>query len=191
MIQIGDTLVSDELLSEAFVCDLNACKGACCVEGEYGAPLEQEEADELKDKTELIAPYLSEKGREVIAQQGAWVKGEDGDLETPLMPSGHCAYVIEDENKILKCGLERVHEEGHINLKKPISCHLYPVRVKRYTSFEAVNYHRWKICSPACSLGSALNTKIYVFVKEALIRKYGQDWYDQLEQAAALWNKKS
>jgi hypothetical protein len=191
MIQIGDTLVSDELLSEAFVCDLNACKGACCVEGEYGAPLEQEEADELKAKAAHIAPYLSEKGRVAIAQQGAWVKGEDGDLETPLMPSGHCAYVIEDENKTLKCGLERVHEEGHINFKKPISCHLYPVRVKRYTSFEAVNYHRWNICSPACSLGSALNTKIYVFVKEALIRKYGQDWYDQLEQAAALWNKKS
>lgn len=191
MIQIGDTLVSDELLSEAFVCDLNACKGACCVEGEYGAPLEQEEADELEDKAAQIAPYLSEKSRKAIAQQGAWVKGEDGDLETPLMPSGHCAYVIEDENKTLKCGLERVHEEGHINFKKPISCHLYPVRVKRYTSFEAVNYHRWNICSPACSLGSALNTKIYVFVKEALIRKYGQDWYDQLKQAAALWNKKS
>jgi hypothetical protein len=191
MIQIGDTLVSNELLSEAFVCDLNACKGACCVEGEYGAPLEQEEANELKEKAERIAPYLSEKGRKAIAQQGAWVKGEDGDLETPLMPSGHCAYAIEDENKILKCGLERVYEEGQINFKKPISCHLYPVRVKRYTSFEAVNYHRWDICSPACSLGSALNTKIYVFVKEALIRKYGQNWYDQLEQAAAHWNKKS
>ena len=140
MIQIGDTLVSDELLSEAFVCDLNACKGACCVEGEYGAPLEQEEADELKDKAEIIAPYLSEKGRMAIAQQGAWVKGEDGDLETPLMPSGHCAYVIEDEDKTLKCGLERVHEEGHINFKKPISEHPLSILIVKdmlLTGFDA------------------------------------------------------
>ena len=184
MIQIGDTLVSDELLSEAFVCDLNACKGACCVEGEYGAPLEQEEADELKAKAAHIAPYLSEKGRVAIAQQGAWVKGEDGDLETPLMPSGHCAYVIEDENKTLKCGLERVHAEGHINFKKPISCHLYPIRIAKYTDFEALNYDRWSICSAACSLGEELKVPVYQFLKEPLIRKYGSHFYSELENVA-------
>jgi hypothetical protein len=185
MIQIGSTLVSDDLLTEAFVCDLNACKGACCVEGEYGAPLTQDEADELAHLQDQIAPYLSDKGKATIADQGAWVTGEDGDLETPLMPTGHCAYVIEDADKKLKCGLETVHQEGVLSFKKPLSCHLYPVRIQQYSSFEAVNYHRWDICGAACALGSSLKVKVYVFVKEALVRKFGEEWYAALEKAGA------
>jgi hypothetical protein len=186
MIQIGSTLVSDELLTEAFVCDLNACKGACCVEGEYGAPLTRDEANELAALQDQIAPYLSEEGKATIADQGAWVTGEDGDLETPLMPTGHCAYVIEDADKKLKCGLESVHQEGILSFKKPVSCHLYPVRVQQYSSFEAVNYHRWDVCGAACTLGSSLKVKVYVFVKEALVRKFGAEWYAALEKAAAV-----
>jgi len=186
MIQIGSTLVSDELLTEAFVCDLNACKGACCVEGEYGAPLTRDEANELAALQDQIAPYLSEEGKATIADQGAWVTGEDGDLETPLMPTGHCAYVIEDADKKLKCGLESVRQEGILSFKKPVSCHLYPVRVQQYSSFEAVNYHRWDICGAACTLGSSLKVKVYVFVKEALVRKFGAEWYAALEKAAAV-----
>jgi len=185
MIQIGSTLVSDELLTEAFVCDLNACKGACCVEGEYGAPLTRDEANELAALQDQIATYLSEEGKATIADQGAWVTGEDGDLETPLMPTGHCAYVIEDADKKLKCGLESVHQEGILSFKKPVSCHLYPVRVQQYSSFEAVNYHRWDICGAACTLGSSLKVKVYVFVKEALVRKFGAEWYAALEKAVA------
>jgi hypothetical protein len=185
MIQIGSTLVSDDLLTEAFVCDLNACKGACCVEGEYGAPLTQDEADELAHLQDQIAPYLSDKGKATIADQGAWVTGEDGELETPLMPTGHCAYVIEDADKKLKCGLETVHQEGVLSFKKPLSCHLYPVRIQQYSSFEAVNYHRWDICGAACALGSSLKVKVYVFVKEALVRKFGEEWYAALEKAGA------
>jgi hypothetical protein len=185
MIQIGNTLVSDDLLTEAFVCDLNACKGACCVEGEYGAPLTQDEADELAHLQDQIAPYLSEEGKAIIAEQGAWITGEDGELETPLMPTGHCAYVIEDADKKLKCGLETVHQEGVLSFKKPLSCHLYPVRVQQYSSFEAVNYHRWDICGAACALGSSLKVKVYVFVKEALLRKFGEEWYAALEKAGA------
>lgn len=185
MIQIGSTLVSDDLLTEAFVCDLNACKGACCVEGEYGAPLTQDEADELAHLQDQIAPYLSDEGKATIADQGAWVTGEDGELETPLMPTGHCAYVIEDADKKLKCGLETVHQEGVLSFKKPLSCHLYPVRVQQYSSFEAVNYHRWDICGAACALGSSLKVKVYVFVKEALVRKFGEEWYAALEKAGA------
>lgn len=185
MIQIGSTLVSDDLLTEAFVCDLNACKGACCVEGEYGAPLTQDEADELAHLQDQIAPYLSDEGKVTIADQGAWVTGEDGELETPLMPTGHCAYVIEDADKKLKCGLETVHQEGVLSFKKPLSCHLYPVRVQQYSSFEAVNYHRWDICGAACALGSSLKVKVYVFVKEALVRKFGEEWYAALEKAGA------
>ena len=185
MIQIGSTLVSDDLLTKAFVCDLNACKGACCVEGEYGAPLTQDEADELAHLKDQIAPYLSDEGKATIADQGAWVTGEDGELETPLMPTGHCAYVIEDADKKLKCGLETVHQEGVLSFKKPMSCHLYPVRVQQYSSFEAVNYHRWDICGAACALGSSLKVKVYVFVKEALVRKFGEEWYAALEKAGA------
>jgi len=185
MIQIGNTLVSDDLLTEAFVCDLNACKGACCVEGEYGAPLTQDEADELAHLQDQIAPYLNEEGKAIIAEQGAWITGEDGELETPLMPTGHCAYVIEDADKKLKCGLETVHQEGVLSFKKPLSCHLYPVRVQQYSSFEAVNYHRWDICGAACALGSSLKVKVYVFVKEALLRKFGEEWYAALEKAGA------
>lgn len=185
MIQIGNTLVSDDLLTESFVCDLNACKGACCVEGEYGAPLTQDEADELAHLKDQIAPYLSDEGKATIADQGAWVTGEDGELETPLMPTGHCAYVIEDADKKLKCGLETVHQEGVLSFKKPLSCHLYPVRVQQYSSFEAVNYHRWDICGAACALGSSLKVKVYVFVKEALVRKFGEEWYAALEKAGA------
>jgi len=185
MIQIGSTLVSDDLLTEAFVCDLNACKGACCVEGEYGAPLTQDEADELAHLQDQIAPYLSDEGKATIAEQGAWITGEDGELETPLMPTGHCAYVIEDADKKLKCGLETVHQEGVLSFKKPLSCHLYPVRVQQYSSFEAVNYHRWDICGAACALGSSLKVKVYVFVKEALVRKFGEEWYAALEKAGA------
>ena len=185
MIQIGSTLVSDDLLTEAFVCDLNACKGACCVEGEYGAPLTQDEADELAHLQDQIAPYLSDEGKATIADQGAWITGEDGELETPLMPTGHCAYVIEDADKKLKCGLETVHQEGVLSFKKPLSCHLYPVRLQQYSSFEAVNYHQWDICGAACALGSSLKVKVYVFVKEALVRKYGEEWYAALEKAGA------
>ena len=185
MIQIGNTLVSDDLLTEAFVCDLNACKGACCVEGEYGAPLTQDEADELARLQDQIAPYLSDEGKATIADQGAWITGEDGEQETPLMPTGHCAYVIEDADKKLKCGLETVHQEGVLSFKKPLSCHLYPVRVQQYSSFEAVNYHRWDICGAACALGSSLKVKVYVFVKEALVRKFGEEWYAALEKAGA------
>ena len=185
MIQIGNTLVSDDLLTEAFVCDLNACKGACCVEGEYGAPLTQDEADELARLQDQIAPYLSDEGKATIADQGAWITGEDGELETPLMPTGHCAYVIEDADKKLKCGLETVHQEGVLSFKKPLSCHLYPVRLQQYSSFEAVNYHQWDICGAACALGSSLKVKVYVFVKEALVRKFGEEWYAALEKAGA------
>lgn len=190
MIQIGSTLVSDDLLSEAFVCDLKACKGACCVEGEYGAPLEPAEAKELAQLQQQIVPYLSEEGRAAIAQQGAWITGEDKDLETPLMPSGHCAYVVQDPDGTLKCALESAHNDGVLSFKKPVSCHLYPVRVQQYTSFEAVNYHRWSICSAACSLGASLKTKVYVFVREALVRKFGEEWYAALERAAGELSEK-
>jgi len=124
------------------------------------------------------------EGITAIEEHGAFVKGEDGEWETPLIDKSECAYVVYSENGTAKCGIEEAYNQGAIKWKKPISCHLYPVRVRKYTEFIAVNYHRWEICDPACSLGAELQVPIYRFVKEALIRKFGKSWYEELEKVA-------
>lgn len=184
MFQIGKTIVSEEIISNDFVCNLNACKGACCVDGQYGAPLEDSETEVLVDIFKDVKPYLRAEGIEAIMEQGAFVKGEDGEWETPLVNKSECAYVIFSENGISKCGLEEAYNDGATTWKKPVSCHLYPVRTREYSEFTAVNYHKWEICDPACSLGQELKVPVYKFVKEALIRKFGEDWYRELEEVA-------
>ena len=184
MFQIGKTIVSEEILENDFVCNLNACKGACCVDGEYGAPLESSETEILVDIFKDVRPYLRPEGIAAIEEQGAFVKGEDGEWETPLVNRSECAYVVFSEEGIAKCGLEEAYNDGATNWKKPISCHMYPVRTREYSEFTAVNYHRWEICDPACGLGKELKVPIYKFVKEALIRKFGTSWYAELEDVA-------
>lgn len=190
MFQIEKTLISEDIIEHDFVCNLSACKGACCVDGEYGAPLEEAETkilDEIRDK---VTPFLSEEGIKAISKQGTHVKGEDGEWETPLVKeTGACAYVVYDDQNIAKCGLEEAHKHGATDWKKPISCHLYPVRIKEYSAFTAVNYHRWQICDPACALGTELKVPIYVFVKEALVRKFGEAWYAELKKVAEELSK--
>ncbi|UJH68882.1 DUF3109 family protein [Allomuricauda sp. SCSIO 65647] len=185
MFQIGKTLISEDIIENDFVCNLNACKGACCVDGEYGAPLETSETEILKDLFKKVRPFLQKEGIEAIEKHGAFVKGEDGEWETPLIEkTGACAYVVYDQKGIAKCGLEKAYDQGATEWKKPISCHLYPVRTKKYSEFTAVNYHRWEICDPACALGHELKVPIYVFVREALVRKFGEAWYGELEKVA-------
>ena len=184
MFQIKNTLVSEEIIEKDFVCNLNACKGACCIDGEAGAPLEEEETEILVDIYAKVKPFLTEEGIAAIEAQGAFVKGEDGEWETPLVNKNECAYVIYDERQIAKCGLEEAYNAGAIHWKKPVSCHLYPIRTKEYSAFTAVNYHKWEICDPACSLGAELKVPIYQFVKESLIRKFGEEWYTELEEVA-------
>ncbi|MCL6266835.1 DUF3109 family protein [Flagellimonas myxillae] len=184
MFQIGKTIVSEEIIDNDFVCNLNACKGACCVDGEYGAPLENSETEILENLYEKVKPYLRPEGIKAIEEEGTYVKGEDGEWETPLVNKSECAYVVFDENGITKCGIEAAYLDGAIPWKKPISCHLYPVRTREYSEFTAVNYHRWEICDAACTLGKELKVPIYKFVKEALIRKFGEDWYTELEEVA-------
>ena len=184
MFQIGKTLISEEILENDFVCNLSACKGACCVDGESGAPLEDSETEILVDIYQKVKPYLRNEGVVAIEDQGAFIKGEDGEWETPLVNNSECAYVIFDENEIAKCGLEAAYNDGAIKWKKPISCHMYPIRVREYSEFTAVNYHKWLICDPACSLGEELKVPIYKFVRDALIRKFGKDWYVELEDVA-------
>ncbi|WP_228852708.1 DUF3109 family protein [Aegicerativicinus sediminis] len=184
MFQMGKTLVSEDILDKEFVCNLSACKGACCVDGDAGAPLEESETQILKDIFPMVRPYLRKEGIQSIEKQGPFVIGEDGDFETPLVNGGECAYVIFDAKGVALCAIEEAYNKGDIDWKKPVSCHLYPVRVKEYSEFSAVNYHRWPICNDACSLGKELKVPVYKFVKEALIRKFGENWYAGLEDVA-------
>lgn len=184
MFQIGKTIISEELLETEFVCNIGACKGACCVEGEAGAPLEETETHILARLYESVKPLLRPEGVAAIEKQGTHVKGSDGDWETPLVDGKECAYTLFTEEGVAKCGLEEAFAKGMTNWKKPISCHLYPVRVREYTELTAVNYHRWHVCDPACDLGAELKVPVYKFVREALIRKFGEDWYSELEEVA-------
>lgn len=189
MIAIGETLVSEDLLEKKFVCNLNACKGACCVEGESGAPLEEKELEILEKIYEKVKPYIPADGIKAIEKQGKYIIDSDGEQVTPLVKGKHCAYTC-FEDGIAQCSIEKAYNEGKINFKKPLSCHLYPVRIQKTKIYNAVNYERWNICSPACRLGEQLQVPVYRFVKDALVRKYGKKWYTELEQAAALLEEK-
>lgn len=189
MIQIEDKLISEDLFSEEFVCNLNKCKGACCIEGDAGAPLEQSEIKILDDIYPKIKSYLRPEGIKAIEEQGTSVEDFEGDLVTPLIDNRDCAYVIFDENGITKCGIEKAYEEGVIDWQKPISCHLYPIRITEYSTFTAFNYHEWKICSDACALGKELKVPVYKFLKTPLIRKYGEGFYQTLTEAAEEYER--
>lgn len=181
MILIGNTVISDDIKEQFFVCDLDKCKGACCVEGDSGAPLEDEETQIIEDIYPIVKDYITQEGRNAIEKQGTWVIDKDGDKGTPTIGDNReCAYALYDEKRILKCGIEQAYLDGKITYKKPISCYLYPIRVKKYDDFEALNYDRWDICSAACVLGSKLGVPVYKFLKDALIRKFGEDWYAEL-----------
>lgn len=183
MFQLGKAIVSEEILENDFVCNLSACKGACCVDGEAGAPLEEEEIKILDEIYPKVKPFLRKEGIKAIEEQGTHVKGWDGEWETPLVNDSECAYVIFNKGTAL-CGIEEAFNQGEVKWKKPLSCHLYPVRIKQYSEFAAVNYHQWHICNDACSLGKELQVPVYKFVKQALIRKFGEDWYNELEEVA-------
>lgn len=180
MLEVGNVILSDDIKDELFVCDLESCKGACCVEGDLGAPLNQDELAILNSIKEAVLPYLMPEGVKEIEKQGTYILDEDGDYSTPTIGGKECAYAIYDENGILKCGIEQAYLDGKTTFKKPISCHLYPIRISKYAQFEAANYDRWDICSPACGLGKKLGVPVYKFVKDALVRKYGEEWYQEL-----------
>lgn len=187
MILIQEILVSEALIEEEFKCNLKACKGACCWEGDYGAPLETEELHILEAQYEKIKPFLSPAGIKVLESEGlfAYYK-DDKSYGTPLIDDRACAYLTLDESGIAKCGIEMAHQAGAVDFLKPISCHLYPVRVKENEKkgFIALNYDQWDICKAACSLGKKEKIPVFRFVKEALIRKFGNDFFEELEAAA-------
>ena len=179
MIQIQDTIVSEEILERKFVCNLNACKGACCVQGDAGAPLEYEELEELENVFETVKPYLSEKSIAAL-EEDLYTVDADGDYVTQLVDGKECAFVFFDEQNITKCSIEQAYLDGKTAFKKPISCHLFPVRLSKIANFTAVNYAYWDICKDACTLGEELGVKTYQFLKEPLIRRFGEEWFKEL-----------
>lgn len=185
MLIIQDKLVSDAIVEEHFICNLKACKGECCRAGDYGAPLDEEEIGVLEMQYDKISPFLTEAGRKAIEWQGKAKWEEDEEIwATTLIDNGPCAYFVEDELGIAHCGIEMAHRAGAIDFKKPISCHLYPIREKKTAAYVALNYHEWDICSAACLLGKNKKVRVFEFLREPLIRAYGKDFYDELEAAA-------
>jgi hypothetical protein len=180
LVEIQDKIVSTQIFERKFVCDLNACKGACCIHGDAGAPLTIEEASIIEDDLEYIIPYMRSEGIEAVNETGVFYIDQENDMGTTLVNGAECAFVYFDENGITKCAIEKAHKEGKTDFKKPISCHLYPIRLKQYNDFTAVNYDHWDICQPACECGEKLDVPVYKFLKEPIVRAFGQAFFYEL-----------
>lgn len=189
MIIVGNALLSEDILDKKFVCQLDKCKGACCVQGDAGAPLLHEELNSIEEVMEKVKPYMRESALKLIEETSFFARDpRDGELVTQCEDSGECVFVNYDEKGIAKCTIEQAYNQGEIEFKKPISCHLYPIRAKKYGSHVALNYHNWEICSDACKAGEELKVPVFRFLKEPLIRKMGEEWYQELEQVAEDWS---
>lgn len=186
MIEIEDKIVSDDILFEPFLCDLKHCKGICCVEGDAGAPLEEEEAAILEAEYANYAPYMTEAGRRAVQEQGYAVLDDDGDLTTPLVDGAECAYAITEKGVTL-CAIERAYREGRCGFIKPVSCHLYPIRVVRFSNGAyGLNYHRWHVCSSAVKCGRCAGVPVYKSLREPIVRRFGEEFYKALECAEEM-----
>ena len=194
MIAIDHVLVSDEIINEAFVCDLHACKGACCVDGDAGAPLDAKELQKIDEVFSEVAPYLDKRSMDEINRQGRYVYDKEYGWVTPTIDGAICVYGIKDNQGIVKCGIEQAYLDGKVKWKKPISCHLFPVIVKKSNDgvTEFANYQpREDHCKAACKLGKKLKVPVYQFLKEPLVRKFGEEFYEALEATANHLNNKS
>jgi hypothetical protein len=189
MIIIDDTLISEELLDKKFVCDLAACKGACCEEGDLGAPLDIEEIDAIEANLKGIRPFMSAAGLKLLDQEGFYEAAPGEELVTTTIDGKACVFAIHDDTQTWKCAIELAHKAGQSDFLKPISCHLYPIRIEKLKNYEGLNYDQWDICSPACACGDRLEVPVYKFLKGPLVRKYGADWFDALEAVAAELKK--
>lgn len=188
MIQIGKQIVSLDVVEKEFCCDLSKCKGICCLEGDEGAPLTDEEADAYQESLDKILPYLADKNQEVLKRDGVFYLDREDEKVTTLVDHGECAFV-EHSDGCLFCAIEHAYRDGKISVQKPISCHLYPIRCHQYHSYEALNFDSWNICADALRKGAQEGVKVYQFLKEPLIRKYGEDWYQELDAIATQWNR--
>ena len=191
MIQIEDIVVSSDILTEKFICNLEACQGECCIEGDAGAPAEKNEVAELEKVLPVVWDELSPEAQAVIKKQGVVYTDQDGDLVTSIVGNKNCVFTCYDEKGCCYCAIEKAYREGKCNFYKPISCHLYPIRIENYGPYTAVNYHRWDVCKAAVILGKMKGVPVYQFLKEPLIRKFGADWYQMLSDCAEEWTKQN
>lgn len=183
MIQIDDTIISIDCLIEKFCCDLEACKGECCIEGDAGAPLELDEVAEIEAALPEVWNMLSASAQSVIDRQGVAYTDEEGDLVTSIVNGKDCVFTCYDENGCCYCALEKAYREGRTKFYKPNSCHLYPIRLKKIGDAVALNYNRWDVCKMAVLKGKQLDLPVYKFLKEPLVRRFGEAWYTELESA--------
>lgn len=191
MIEIDGKIVSTELLRECFACDLTQCKGICCVEGNAGAPLEIEEVDILEEVYPRYKPYMTQEGIEAVEAQGFMVVDVDGDYTTPLVNDAECAYACR-EGGVTMCAIEKAWRDGKTPFRKPVSCHLYPIRLINFSNGTVgLNYHRWSVCEPARRLGRKIGMPVYKALKEPIIRRFGEEFYTALEAAEQLLSEPS
>ena len=181
MIEIDDKLISDDLFSKQFVCDLQKCKGVCCVEGDAGAPLTKKEVENIEKNIDVIKPEMRKEGLKAIEDNGVFYLDNDGEKVTTLVNGKECAFVFFDDNNIAKCSIESAFLKNKLEFRKPISCHLYPIRVKKYNDFQAINIDNWHICKSACECGTKLNVPTFKFLKKAIVRMWGDEFYQDLE----------
>ncbi|MFN4083417.1 MAG: DUF3109 family protein [Bacteroidia bacterium] len=187
MIVIKNTLVSEDIFKEEFVCNLYACKGACCIEGDAGAPLDKEEIIKIEHNFIGIKPFLNPKHLKTIEENGFYEEDDEGEYVTTCQKTGECNFAVKDKNGILSCGIELAFASGKSDFVKPLSCHLYPIRLSKVGDYIALNYHRWHICHAACSFGKKQKVSVFEFLKQPLIRAFGEDWYNEgLEVSFAL-----
>ena len=187
MLQIQNALVSLDVIEKFFVCNLDKCLGECCIEGDAGAPITEQEYAQLKEILPEVYADLLPAARQRIDEAGVAYVDEEGDLVTQIVEGRNCVFTCYGEGGMCMCAIEKAYREGRIDFYKPISCHLYPLRLTDYPSFTAVNYHSWKICKAAEVLGRAKGVRVYQFLKEPLIRHFGKEWYDELVLACEAY----
>ncbi|MBB78659.1 MAG: hypothetical protein CL844_06610 [Crocinitomicaceae bacterium] len=180
MIEIEDKVISTQIFEKNFVCDLSACKGQCCVSGDSGAPISVEEISILEDEIDEIKPFMRKRGIKIIENQGVFYVDQENEKVTSLIDEKECAFVSFNKEGIAQCSIEMAYKEGKTTLKKPISCHLFPIRVKKFKAFTALNYSKWDICEPACECGEKLKVPVFIFLKDALIRAFGRRFFSEL-----------
>ncbi|MGC6415463.1 MAG: DUF3109 family protein [Bacteroidia bacterium] len=188
MIIVGDAIVSEDVIERKFICQLDKCKGECCIQGDAGAPLLHDELELIEGLIDKVRPYMSKKGLTLLEETGFYTRDSEKDLVTTCGNDGACVFVNIESDGTAKCSIEKAFEDGKIDFKKPISCHLYPIRAKRYGKYTALNYQDWDICGAACQAGNMMNIPVYQFLKEPLIRKMGPEWYSEFERVAEDWD---
>lgn len=180
MILLDDKLISEDVFEEHFTCDIGKCKGACCIEGDAGAPITQDEVNILDENLKNIKPYLSAESKRFLEKESFWEQGLGDDMEVKCHSNGACIFAVQN-NDVLSCGIENAFRDNASNFLKPMSCHLYPIRVSKVGDYLALNYHKWRICNHACSLGKKLGVPLYQFLKEPLIRAFGEDFFQLMD----------